>query len=219
MKDIICQILVRTGALRFGAFTLPTGRFTCYHMDLAILPAFPEIFDIVTGIYETTVKKEVGADRFERIGCPLKVGIPYGPVLALRTMKPFLYIRKGADTHGRERKVEGLLLLGERVLIVDDITTTGKSILEATDMVRCEGGVVNDAVVLIDREEGGPRALEAAGVKLHAFVNITEIAKTLFGMGSIDNRQFEEIMKQKTRARAVLPRSQSQDVEQLSRRF
>jgi len=198
LREDICRILVKTGALRFGAFTLASGKMSPYYIDLRILPSFPETFDTVTSVYETMARNDVGADSFDRIvGLPT-AGIPYGAVLAFRMRKPFLYVRREVKTHGRERRVEGLLSSGEKVLVVDDLITTGKSTLEAIDAVRCEGGVVDHVIVLIDREEGGPNALKSAGVNLHAFLKITEIAKTLLELGSITKEQFDDIMKQKT---------------------
>jgi orotate phosphoribosyltransferase len=57
--------------------------------------------------------------------------------------------------HGRERKIEGILMPGNRVLLVDDLITTGLSLKKAATAIRAEGGVVTDALVLLDREEGG----------------------------------------------------------------
>jgi orotate phosphoribosyltransferase len=196
-KEDVCRILVKTGALRFGTFTLTSGKMSSYYIDLRILPSFPEAFDVVTSIYESIARGQIGVDKFDRIAGLPTAGIPYGAILAFRTKKPFLYVRKEAKTHGRERRVEGLLSPGDVVLVVDDLVTTGKSTLEAVDAVRCEGGVVNDTVVLIDREEGGLDALKDAGVRLHAFLRITEVAETLFKIGLIESKQFEDIMKQK----------------------
>ncbi len=79
---------------------------------------------------------------------------------------------------------------------MDDLVTTGLSLKEAADAVRAEGGVVVDAVAFLDREEGGKYLLEKDGVKLHALLRISEVAKTLYDMGTLDEESFKTIMKQ-----------------------
>jgi orotate phosphoribosyltransferase len=82
------------------------------------------------------------------------------------------------------------------VLLVDDLVTTGQSLLDSTDKLRAEGAVVKDALVLIDREEGGIRNLAKKDVTVHALLKISEAAQILFDMGRIDQRERDSILKQ-----------------------
>ena len=191
-----CKVLVRTGAIKFGVFTLTSGKLSPYYVDLRIVPSFPEALSEVVGIYEDLVKTSVGIVNFHRIAGIPTAGVPFASILSFRLRKPFLYVRKETKTHGRERRIEGLLSPGERILIVDDLITTGKSTGEAVEAVRSEGGLVKDAVVLIDREEGGAEHLKAMGVTLHAFIKISQIAKQLYALGAIDESKFKDIVRQ-----------------------
>ncbi len=123
-------------------------------------------------------------------------GIIFASQIAYNLKKPFLYMRKGIKMQGRERRVEGVLTSGDRVLLIDDLITTGLTLKEAAEAVRAEGGVVTDAMVFLDREEGGKQLLEKNGIKLHALLKITEIANTLYDSGAIDNENLKTILKQ-----------------------
>jgi len=191
-----CKVLVKTGAIKFGVFTLTSGKLSPYYVDLRIVPSFPEALSKVVGIYEDLVRTAVGIKKFHRIAGIPTAGVPFASILSFRLRKPFLYVRKETKTHGRERRIEGLLSPGERILIVDDLITTGKSTGEAVEAVRSEGGLVGDAVVLIDREEGGAKHLKTMGVNLHAFMKISQIAKTLYALGAIDESKFKDIVRQ-----------------------
>lgn len=196
LETEFCKVLVRTGAIKFGVFTLTSGKLSPYYVDLRIVPSFPEALSNVMRIYEDLAETAVGIERFHRIvGIPT-AGVPFASILAFRLGKPFLYVRKETKTHGRERRVEGLLSPGEKILIVDDLITTGKSTGEAIEAVRSEGGLVEDAVVLIDREEGGAKHLKMMGVTLHAFMKISQIAKELYALGAIDESKFQDIVRQ-----------------------
>jgi orotate phosphoribosyltransferase len=196
LKTETCKILDHIGAVKFGAFKLTSGRLSPYYIDLRIVPSFPDAFEKVCEAYAKLIKTEVGLEHVDRIaGIPV-AGIPFASVVALNLRKPFLYVRKGARTHGRERRIEGIIAPGNRVLLIDDLITGGLSLLRAAKAIMAEGGVVEDAVVLIDRQEGGKDKLAKSGVKLHALLSIDEVVKTLHELGSIDDDQVKTILKQ-----------------------
>jgi orotate phosphoribosyltransferase len=196
MKVEICKILDRIGALKFGAFRLTSGKMSPYYIDLRIVPSFPDTFQKVCDFTAKFVRSEIGIDNFERIvGVPI-AGMPLASVVAFTLKKPFLYVRRGARLHGRGRRIEGIIAPGNRVMLVDDLITTGLSFQKAAKSITAEGGVVNNAVVLIDRQEGGKKRLEKSGIKLHALLSVTEIVNTLHELGTIDEGQAKLILKQ-----------------------
>jgi orotate phosphoribosyltransferase len=196
MKVEICKVLDRIGALKFGAFKLTSGKMSPYYIDLRIVPSFPDAFQKICDSYVRFVKSEIGMDNVDRIvGIPV-AGIPFASVVAFNLKKPFLYVRKGARLHGRERRIEGIIAPGNRILSIDDLVTTGLSLQKAAKAIIAEGGMVTDAVVLIDRQEGGKEKLARSGIKLHALLSITEIVSTLHELGTIDQEQLKTILKQ-----------------------
>jgi orotate phosphoribosyltransferase len=196
MKVEVSKVLDRIGALKFGAFKLTSGKMSPYYIDLRIVPSFPDVFEKVCDYYVRFIKSEIGPSDFDRIaGIPI-AGIPFASAVAFNLKKPFLYVRKGVRLHGRERRIEGIIAPGNRVLLMDDLVTTGLSLQKAAKAIMAEGGVVNDAVVLIDRQEGGKERLSKTGLKLHALLNITEIVSTLHELGTIDQDQLKIVLKQ-----------------------
>lgn len=196
LKKELSEILVRIGALKFGAFTLTGGRLSSYYIDMRIIPSFPGAFRKVGEIYISIAKKSVLEANFKRVvGIPT-AGIPFASIVAFSLSKPFLYVRREAKTYGRQRKVEGILHPGDSVLPIDDLITSGGSLLSAIDLIKAEGGVVKDALVLIDREEGGEKALAKAGINLHSGAKISEIADILGNMEVISKDQVNAIREQ-----------------------
>ena len=195
-KVEMAKILTNIDALQFGLFKLTSGKVSPYYVDLRVIPSFPDAFRDISEFLAETITKQIGLKNFDRIAGVPVAGIPFASQVAYNLKKPFLYVRKGVKMHGRERRVEGILVSGNRVLLVDDLVTTGLSLKEAAEAVRVEGGVVTDAVTFLDREEGGKVILEKNGVKLHTLLRISEIADTLFEMGSIDEESLKTIKKQ-----------------------
>lgn len=161
-----------------------------------MVPSFPDAFRQICGFYGEYINSQVGLEKFDRIaGVPL-AGIPFASQIAYNLKKPFLYVRKGMRHHGRQRRVEGILVSGDRVLLVDDLVTTGLNLKNAAEAIRAEGGVVKEVVVLLDREEGGKEKLEKSGIKVHTLLRISEVANTLYEIGAIDEASLKTILKQ-----------------------
>jgi orotate phosphoribosyltransferase len=195
-KVEIAKILHKIDALKFGVFKLTSGKASPYYIDLRVVPSFPDAFRQICDFYSDYIISRIGIDNFDRIaGVPL-AGIPFASQIAYNLKKPFLYVRKSIRHHGRQRRVEGILISGDRVLLVDDLVTTGLNLKKAAESIRAEGGVVNEAVAFLDREEGGKEKLERSGIKVHTLLKISEMANTLYEIGAIDEERLATIQKQ-----------------------
>ena len=192
----MAKILVKIDALKFGIFKLSSGKVSPYYIDLRVVPSFPDAFREICDFYISAIEAEVGVDNFDRVaGVPI-AGIPFASQIAYNFKKPFLYVRKDVKLHGRERRVDGVLVSGDRVLLIDDLVTTGLNLNQAADAIRAEGGVVDEAVAFLDREEGGRETLEKNGIKIHTLLKISDVAKTLYEIGAVDEESLKTIMKQ-----------------------
>ncbi|MCW4055434.1 MAG: orotate phosphoribosyltransferase [Candidatus Bathyarchaeota archaeon] len=197
MKAQLCQVLYKIGALKFGTFRLTSGKISPYYIDLRMVPSFPDAFHKICDLYVQLVKSSVGSESFRRIAGIPTAGIPFASVVAYNLNKSFLYTRPSLRKHGRERRVEGILVSGDKVLLLDDLITSGKSLRKASSAIRAEGGVVEDAVVLIDREERGKKNLAKDNIKLHRLMKASEAAHTLHEVGAITEIELETILKQR----------------------
>ncbi len=197
LKGQLCQVLYKIGALKFGTFKLTSGKMSPYYIDLRIVPSFPDAFHKICNIYAELITNNIGVENFKRVAGIPTAGIPFAAVVASNLGKPFLYTRPTQRRHGRERRVEGILITGDKVLLLDDLITSGKSLLKAASAVRAEGGVVTDAVILIDREEGGKETLAKDKIKLHYLLKASEAAEKLHEVGAITEEELKTVLKQR----------------------
>ena len=195
-KNVMANILFKIDAIKFGVFKLSTGKASPYYIDLKVIPSFPDAFREIIDFYTEFITSQIGLKNFDRIAAVPITGIPFASQIAYNLKKPFLYVRKSVKLQGRESRVEGVLVSGDRVLLIDDLITTGVTLRKAAEAIRAEGGVVTQAVAFLDREEGGKEKLSEINVKLAPLLKISEIANTLYDIGAIDKESLKTINKQ-----------------------
>ena len=170
-KDGLRKELEACGAIRFGRFVLASGKESDYYIDMKKAMTNPSILKKISVAMAEMVR---GADRL----AGMELGaIPLVTALALETGIPFLMVRKGKKGHGTQSQVEGEINEGDKVVVVEDVTTTGKSPLKAVMAVREEGGVVDKVVVIVDRQEGAAELMEKEGLEYKALLLRDDIKK------------------------------------------
>lgn len=194
MSKRAVEILYKRGAILFGEFTLTSGMKSPYYIDLRVIPSYPSDFNEICEMYVELIRNEIG--DFDRVAGVPTAGIPFATLIAYKLGKPLIYVRKTTERgHGRGRLVEGILEKDDRVVLIDDVATTGGSLILTANSIRFAGGKVAGAVVLVDREQGALDNLKRIDVELHYLVKITDAAKFLLERHVIDRKMYEAIVQ------------------------
>ncbi len=151
-------------ALLRGEFTLRSGRKSRYYLDKYLFSTQPDILTHLGEAFAERIRPR-GVDRLA--GAELG-GIPLVTVASLKTGLPCIFVRNAKKDYGTAKQIEGVLQPGEKVIIVEDIATTGGQVLEAAKVLGELGAVVDTIISTIDRQEGARENIEAAGYRFES---------------------------------------------------
>ncbi|RLC75222.1 MAG: orotate phosphoribosyltransferase [Chloroflexi bacterium] len=176
--------------VRFGQFTLASGKVSPIYIDLRLLASLPGLLKKVASAYIEMLRPL----KLDLIAAVPYAALPIGTAVALEMNIPLIYPRKEAKTYGTARKIEGLYQEGQQVAVLDDLITTGESKLKAIHLLEEAGLVVKDVVVLIDREQGGREYLERRGYRVHSFIGLGEMLDVLVKHSRISPAEKDRIL-------------------------
>jgi orotate phosphoribosyltransferase len=165
----LVRLLLDSGAVRFGHFTLASGQTSDVYVDIKKAWTDPERL----GVMAEALARRVGSAQ--RLAGMELGAVPLVVATALRTGLPYVVVRKAAKDHGTQQRYEGEIPHGARVLVIEDVSTTGGSSAETVGIVRAAGGVVDRLLVVVDRGQGASERLAALGVDLDPLVRLADL--------------------------------------------
>lgn len=194
------MFLHESGAVKFGSFKLSSGKESAYYVDLRLVPSFPHQFRKMIKRLQDDISEKVGLDSFDYIASVPTSGLVIASALAIETVKSLAYVRQKPKEYGTSSLIEGRMPKGSKVLLVDDVGTTGQSIIKAVKALKEAGMSVTDAFVVINRLEGATESLAAEGVRLYEVTDVMEVSSALHEEKVLDDDTLGRIRKQMGRS-------------------
>lgn len=188
-KRSLIHKLFEIEAIRFGEFLLKSGQISPFYIDLRRAFSYPKVLSQMAEAMFSKVR-----DRSFDLICGVPyAAIPMATAISIEHTLPLIFLRKEAKNYGTKKLIEGVYQPGERVLLIEDVITTGKSILESIPPLQEEGLIVEEIIVFADRGQKGIENLTKAGFKAQAFCHIHQLVEALLEEGIIEDTTAKKV--------------------------
>lgn len=193
MPDLehLALLLHDIGAVRFGQFRLHSGKKSPIYIDLRVLVSYPAALKEVAQAYTAVLQ----GLQFDLLAAYPYAGLPLGVAISLNMEVPLVYPRKEVKRYGTGKNVEGVWQVGQSAVLIEDLITSGRSVVEAVSALKAAGLQIRQAVVLIDREQGGVDALRQQGIEVYSIVKLTQLLAHLERHERLTAHQRADILK------------------------
>jgi orotate phosphoribosyltransferase len=174
-KNTLIHSLYQIGAVKFGDFTLKSGKTSKIYLDLRQIISYPDILRLVA----EAIWNQVSTKHFDLVcGVPY-TALPIATCISLQHNISMIMRRKEKKDYGTKQSIEGAFKAGQHCLVIEDVITSGTSILETTDELEAAGLKINDLAILVDREQGGRENLQKRNYTVHAVFTLKEMLNEL----------------------------------------
>jgi uridine monophosphate synthetase len=191
-KERLLIRLYQIGALKFGSFKLKSGQISPIYFDLRVIVSYPDVLQLMADCMWQLLDST--SAQFDFIcGVPY-TALPIATAMSLSYNKPMIMKRKEAKDYGTKKMLEGVFKAGDSCLIIEDVITTGGSILETAEALEQEDIKVNHIIVCINREQGGSENVQQKGYRVTSLYTVTEVLSLAHRSGFITDRQCADIM-------------------------
>ncbi len=182
--------------IRFGDFTLASGKKSPYYVDLRLVPSYPHQFRKMVKYLQDEIIKDTGLDKFDSLVSVPTGGLVIASALAIEIVKPLIYVRSKPKDYGTSKSIEGKIWEGLKAVMIDDVATTGGSVVNGIKSLTEAKIEVEDAYVIVNRMEGAEEALKEQGVTLHSITNVMQITKSLHEQNLVGDNVLQKVQEQ-----------------------
>lgn len=189
--ESVARALAEAGCVKFGSFTLKSGKISPFYLDLRRLVSYPKYLNTVGAALANLLSKL----PFDHIAAIPYAALPIGVSASLQSGRSLIYPRREAKAYGTGVNIEGVFNAGDTAVLLDDLATTGETKIEAIDRLKSADLVVKDIVVVIDREQGAADMLGQSGYNFHALVTLNQLLPVWEQQGYLSAEHHTEIKR------------------------